>query len=817
LQKKLTAKAAMLYAKVVKYSFSLTVIIVFNHLLRSFAHDFALLCGYTFCAFARNINIYFMQTKIRWSLFFAMLAVSVMCLSCKKTTEKMGVTMIIETNWQFSEAGKNEWLTAMVPGTVHNDLMAHGKIPDPFFRMNESDVQWVEKTDWEYKTIFAVGKDLLQHEVILIDFKGLDTYADVYLNGNLILQANNMFVGWEIECKQFLREGDNELLIYFHSAVAKGMEKLTQLDYIIHSTNEQAPADKRTSVFTRKAPFHYGWDWGPRLVTAGVWRPIELRAWSRATIEDVYLETTSASNDKAEIIAETGIQVDQPGKYAISLFFNNRKVAGTKQIDLAKGPQNIRVGFTIDDPQLWWTNGLGSPYLYDARFELKHNGQVISTHELKYGVRTVKLNQEPDETGRSFLFELNGIPVFMKGANIIPSETLTPAVTEETYHKLINSAVDANMNMLRVWGGAIYEEDLFYHLCDENGLLVWQDFMFACNLQPGDEDHLENIRREAEYNVKRLRNHPSIAIWCGNNENLGGWHHWGWKESFEPEIREFMWRTYERIFYEILPQAVKQFDPKTPYWSSSPSAYGDQLADRKSGDEHDWTIWFGQKPFEAFHENVPRFVSEWGLQAFPSMHTISSFSEENDWDINSEVMRHRQRSKMAWVQPGFDGNDMIKHYMEMYYNVPDNFEDFTYVSQLLQAKGYRTAIEAHRRAMPHCMGSLYWQLNDCWPTISWASVDYYYRWKASHYAVKNAFEEVILSALEEQEHVAVYVVSDKLDDIPAQLHIQLIDFDGQVHYEHNTRSRCSGQYQYLSCMKLRKVNCLIWEPSVISS
>jgi len=344
------------------------------------------------------------------------------------------------------------------------------------------------------------------------------------------------------------------------------------------------------------------------------------------------------------------------------------------------------------------------------------------------------------------------------------------------------------MNMLRVWGGAIYEEDLFYELCSRNGLLVWQDFMFACNLQSGDQAHLNNIRLEAEYNVKRLRNNACIALWCGNNENLHGWHHWGWKESFEPEVREFMWQTYENIFYEILPEAVRKYDPKTSYWSSSPSAYDNQLADRKSGDEHDWTIWFGQQPFSAYGENVPRFVSEWGLQAFPGMRTINQFSLPEDHDIHSAVMRHRQRSNMTWLGPGFDGNDMIKRYIDMYYHVPENFEDFVYVSQLLQAKGYKTAIEAHRRAMPHCMGSLYWQLNDCWPTISWATVDYYGRWKASHYAVRKAFVEILPVIYEEDNQVKINVVSDRTEPAEVQLHIRLMDFDGHIHYQSETNT-----------------------------
>ncbi len=698
--------------------------------------------------------------------------------SCNLETEKIPVVMKIESNWEFKQADKDDWMPAIVPGTVHTDLMANGVIDDPHYALNEKDVQWIEKEDWIYKTVFEVGADLLSKSEVELQFKGLDTYADVYLNGNLILQADNMFIEHRAKVKQLLIEGDNELKIYFHSPVKEGMKKLQQLDYLIPAINEQAPVNERTNIFTRKAPFHYGWDWGPRLVTSGVWRPVILKAWDNAIVEDVYLETRKANEQLAEIFSQVEITVNKSGKYKLSLYINGNSSGISKVAELNEGTNFIDLPFEIKNPRLWWTNGLGEAYQYQLSFRLEQNNVINDDYELLYGVRTLRLVQEPDEVGRSFYFELNGVPVFMKGANIIPSETLTPVISKETYQNMVQNAIDGNMNMLRAWGGAIYPEDYLYQLCNENGILIWQDFMFACNLQPGDEPHLENIKKEAEYNVKRLRNNASMALWCGNNENLHGWHHWGWKEMYTPEIRDYMWRTYERIFYEILPTAVQKFDSKTSYWSTSPSSYKDQLADRKSGDEHDWTIWFGQKPFSAYGENVPRFVSEYGLQAFPGMHTISSFSSPEDYFIDSEVMRQRQRSKMEYIKPGFDGNDMIKWYMAMYYRVPDAFEDFVYVSQLLQAHAYKTGIEAHRRAMPYCMGSLYWQLNDSWPTISWASVDYYGRWKASHYAVREANKEVIVSPVVTNGVFEVYAVSDRLTPFDAQLLVTVMDFYG---------------------------------------
>lgn len=697
---------------------------------------------------------------------------------CDTVTNKM-MRLDLNNNWTFSQAGKNEYLPAKVPGTVHTDLLRHGKIPDFFFRANEDSVQWIEDKDWIYKTTFTISKEMLENENLHVYFEGLDTYTDVYLNDSLVLQTDNMFVGWDISCKQYLKEGDNILAVHFHSAVKKGMEKLQKLDYILKASNEIAPDDERTNVFTRKAPFHYGWDWGPRLVTCGIWRPVHIYAWNSAKIESVFINTESLSDEKAELSATLTLDATVTSRSLLQVVVDD-KLLTEKIIELKNGKNKAEASFIIDNPELWWTNGLGEQKLYDVRLVLKdENGKVFDTHDNRIGLRTIKVVQDKVEGGRTFHLELNGKPIFMKGANYIPNETLTPSVTKDTYERVIQDAVEANMNMLRVWGGAIYENDYFYELCDEKGILVWQDFMFACALQPGDEEHLDNIRKEAEYNVKRLRNHPCIALWCGNNENLTAWHVWGWKDQYPKEISDFLWRTYERIFHEILPDAVNTYHPGSFYWASSPQTHDRHVADRKSGDEHDWTIWFGQKPFEAFGEDVAPFVSEYGLQALPDEATVDSFTIPGDKDMDSKIMRHRQRSNMAWIAPGFDGNDMILFYMDMYYGIPAAFSDIVYVSQLTQAKGYRMAIEAHRRNMPWCMGSLYWQLNDCWPTLSWATVDYYGNWKASHYASRKAFSDVLIAPVTEDDSIKVFLVSDRMEKMKGKLEMKVIDFSGE--------------------------------------
>lgn len=686
----------------------------------------------------------------------------------------------LDHNWQFRQANQEQWHHAEVPGTVHQDLLANQIIENPLLGFNENKVQWVENKDWEYRTSFIADNDILAKDVVELCFEGLDTYADVYLNKQLLFSSDNMFAGIKASIKPLLKRGTNELRVCFHSPVVKGLEKRKAYGYALPMPNELGPDEVKSSSFTRKAPFHYGWDWGPRLVTSGIWRPVSLQAWNNAVIEDVHVVTNGLNANEALITVNSSIRVEKAGRYALRLLFNGEEAAMSETLSLSTGVFKQNLEFAVKDPQLWWPNGRGEACLHDLECRLEHEEAIIHTCSLRFGIRTIKLVQKPDAKGHTFYFEVNGIPVFMKGANVIPSETITPAISRETHKRLIANAKAANMNMLRVWGGAIYENDYFYQLCDENGLLVWQDFMFACALQPGDDAHLENIRQEAEFNVKRLRNHPCLALWCGNNEILHGWHAWEWQNKYDSKERDHVWSMQEKVFNDLLPSVVKQFDAGTSYWPSSPATIDNGPPDRKSGDEHDWTIWFGQQPIDAYWQNVPRFVSEWGMQAFPAMATIKAFAREETLGVNTAIMKHRQRSRMDWLEPGFNGNDMIKWYVEQYHQPPDDFEGLVYLSQLLQAEACKTAIEAHRTAMPHCMGSLFWQLNDCWPTVSWATVDYYFRWKAAHYAVKKAFESVTLTAKREGEKLEVYAVTDSAEINDAVLSVEVIDFQGKV-------------------------------------
>ncbi len=705
---------------------------------------------------------------------------------CSCASKQQVFTEVINSPWQFRKAGDTAWLPAKVPGCVHTDLLASKKIPDPFYRKNEQAVKWIENADWEYSTRFNLSGEIASYPNIDLVFDGLDTYADVYLNDSLVLKADNMFLGWNVEAKKFMKKGENTLRIYFHSAVKVGMEKLKKVPYLIMAANEIAPENERTNVFTRKAPFHYGWDWGPRLVTCGVWKPAKIVAWNEAKMNDLYIKPLNVSSEKATYRVSAAVEATGNLDAGLEVWVDNKKMASQK-IELQPGIHNSGIEFTMDKPELWWPNGLGSQKLYQLELRLVKGNKTLQTLSHRLGVRTLELSRGKDSTGTSFTFKVNGVPVFMKGANYIPSDIFTTRNTLDNYKCVVQDAVDANMNMIRVWGGAIYEGNELYDLFDEKGILAWNDFMFACNMQPDDSLHLENIRKEAEYNVKRLRNHASIALWCGNNENLRAWNDWGWPAKVKPGQADTLWNVYKKIFYTILPEVVKENHPEITYWPSSPQGENNTLSNPSSGDEHDWRIWFGDVPFSTYAENTARFISEYGLQSFPEMKTINAFASDSDKAYRSPIMEHRQRSLMPWIAPGFNGNEMINTYIKRYYKPARDFESFVYLSQVMQAEGVKFAIEAHRRQMPHCMGSLYWQINDCWPTMSWSSVDYLGRWKALHYFVREAFKPVLPVIFRDGADIKIAIANDKLEAEEHQLEATLYDFSGKKLWQQNKK------------------------------
>lgn len=685
------------------------------------------------------------------------------------------VKVDLTKNWQFSQANKNEWKTASVPGTVHQDLISHNALPNPFWGLNEDKIQWVENFDWEYKTTFTLSSEDLAYGGAEIFFEGLDTYADVYLNGGLLFKADNMFVGYKKDVHSLLREGENRIHVYFHSPINYVLPQWASNGFDYPADNDHH--EKKLSIFTRKAPYSYGWDWGIRMATSGIWRPVYLSLYDVAKVDDFFIDQKSISSTKAELNIELEINsLEDIDDARLELLYGVDKDFEilVQTISLEKRFNKINLPLEIDNPKLWMPNGWGNPTLYDFGLNLKNKeGEIFASKNVRTGLRSIRLVQDPDSYGNTFYFEVNGEAMFAKGGNYIPDDALLPNITSERYQTLFKDMKDANMNMVRVWGGGTYEDDLFYQLADENGILVWQDFMFGCTTYPHDPVFLKRVEEEAVYNIKRLRNYASLALWCGNNEILEGIKYWGWNKRFSADVYKQMEQGYDILFYDLLANLVSKYDKNRSYVHGSPfSANWGRPESWKSGDSHNWGIWYGRKPFESLDTELARFMSEFGFQSFPEMKTISTFAEPKDYQLESDVMNAHQKSSV--------GNELIEASMNRYYKVPKEFEDFVYVGLVLQGHGMRHGFEAHRRNKPYCMGTLYWQLNDSWPVVSWSSIDYYGNWKALHYQAKRAFAPLALNAIVEDNELLIYLLSDQLEAYNTlTLEYEVYDFYGK--------------------------------------
>jgi beta-mannosidase len=632
--------------------------------------------------------------------------------------------------WTVQQAGDKSRFPAAVPGCVHTDLLAAGAIDDPFVGDNELRVQWIGEADWTYSREFGLPADFLAHERVLLRCEMLDTLATVKVNGRLAGRADNMFRTWEFDVKRLLRPGRNEIEVRFDSTIPY-MEKRAR------KAGDRIKGDPRHWV--RKEPCNYGWDWGPRLVTCGIQRPIELVAFDAARLSDIHVRQDHSR--KGRVALEVSVASEILGKARVSAEISvSRQGECLDEAEIVLGAGKGKAGLLVEKPELWWPAGMGEQPLYLVR--------------------------KKDRWGETFEFHANGRPFFAKGANWIPADVFASRVTGERYAGLLRDAVRANMNMIRVWGGGVYEDDRFYDLCDEMGICVWQDFMFACESYPTfDRAFMENVRREAEDNVRRLRHHPSVALWCGNNE----------LEMFVVPNR-MTWAEYGKLFDRMLPEVVRKLDPEGSYWPSSPhSPRGDRQHDssEKWGDAHLWAVWHGRRPFEWYRSAPHRFVSEFGFQSFPEPKTVESFAAPRDRNVTSPVMEHHQRSG--------PGNTVIMQYMLDWFRMPKGFEETLWLSQILQSVGIKYAVEHWRRNMPRTMGALYWQIDDCWPVASWASIDSEGRWKALHYEARRFFAPVLVSGLEDpgKGTVDVHVTSDLARPSAGRLRWEVTDVAGR--------------------------------------
>ena len=677
---------------------------------------------------------------------------------------------LIDQNWQFMNDSEDKWYDAVVPGSIHLDLFQNQLIPNPFKRDNEKKLQWIGEKNWTYRCDFVPKKGILNKKNQVIYFEGIDTYADIFLNGNKILSSNNMFHPWEAEISDLLKDGKNELEICFRSAIDEVSDQMDQLNYQLPADNDQAG---KTSPFTRKAPYHYGWDWGPCFVTSGIWKQVYICGWDSWYVKHSSIVNTKVTPHLAQLAMELEVFSEMNENATILIEEPKSETLLKIPIKLKKGKNFFKEDFSITNPDLWWPSGHGDQPLYTFSVSVESSTNHVQVLK-RIGIRDVFIKRERDEKGKSFEIHINGKPIFSKGANWIPADSFTTRIQPDDYKKLIATARDANMNTLRVWGGGIYEPDIFYELCDEMGIMVWQDFMFACSMYPAHQEFLASVEREAEYQVKRLKSHPSIILWCGNNEIASGWLSWGWKE----ELPSSVWDDYKKIFHDLLPNVCEKLDPGRLYWPSSPGhsltpPESDQIYG--SGDNHYWGVWHGGDGFEAFEENIGRFLSEYGMQSFPEMGTIMKFAEEKDLDINSKVMKDRQKASLG------TGN-LIK-YIEDYFLPQTDFRSIVVLSQIMQAFAIKAAVEIHRRSMPFCMGTLYWQFNDCWPAISWSSVDYFGNWKALHYHAKRFFNEIIIVIHEKEERIHISVINDKHKKVDSRIQLQLSTFEGFMLHE----------------------------------
>jgi len=689
--------------------------------------------------------------------------------------------------WEFQQTGAGEWLPASVPGGAHTDLLALGHIPDPFAADNEKRVQWVAESDWIYRCSFSPSPELLGEGKIFLVCDGLDTLATVALNGHELGRTDNMFRRYEWEVKPLLAQGVNVLVISFASPVKYIAEKqsVRELPGPCHSL----PG----GPYIRKTPCQFGWDWGPQLAPVGIWKDICLEGHSDARLADVHLRQ---EHGDGKVDVDVCVAVETWGEMPLTA----RLRITTPKGEVIENEAAIQMqGDTvlkspIPSPELWWPNGYGRQPLYQVEISLTHkhaSGEaLLDQRRYQVGLRTIELRQQEDRWGRSFGFVVNGLPILCKGSNWIPADSFPTRITDEYLERLIRSAAETHQNMLRVWGGGFYEDERFYDLCDRYGILVWQEFIFSCSIYPLDDpDFVENVRLEVAENIRRLRHRASLALWCGTNEMEWGWVEWKWDI---PELQDLK-AAYDRFFHHTLPAWCQAEDSEHAYWPSSPSSdtpFHDPNG-QAQGDSHYWDVWHGGRPFTAYRDQYPRFMSEFGFQALPPLATIRTYADEAEWNMTSYIMELHQKNS--------SGNSLMVRQMLDTFRLPKDFASMVYLSMALQAEGIRYGVEHWRRYPERVAGILYWQLNDCWPVASWSSIDYYGRWKALHYAARRFYAPLLLSIEDKPPVQKVYISNDLCEAWEGIVKWSLETFAGEVFTSGDAPVEAAPQAASLVC------------------
>ncbi|MFD1744667.1 glycoside hydrolase family 2 protein [Rhizobium helianthi] len=673
--------------------------------------------------------------------------------------------------WRLSSLDEEMQALMPIPGDVHTALKNAGLIPDPYFGRNELDLRWIADMDWQIERDFTLEDETGDW---YLDITGLDTVAKIEINGQTVLEADNCFKRYRPDVSQALRQGENRIRILFHSSIREGAERQAKQPFYIPYSTANSPIPNGNLL--RKPQCHFGWDWNIALAPLGLYGTVQLRRLEQARIEHV---TTSQQHhgDTVDVTVTVELHAKTQGTMPVRLMLGEQEVE--LNVDVQAGLSYVSHGFHIERPKLWWPAGSGEQNLYRLTVETPTESIVR-----KIGLRTVELLTDADEAGSRFALRINGREIFCRGANWIPADALFSLTSPEKTRDLLQSAKDAHMNMIRVWGGGFYEDDGFYETCDELGLMVWQDFQFACNLYPSTPDFLKNVEEEVDYQVRRLISHPSIVLWCGDNELVGALN-W-FKESLENRDRYLV--SYDRL-NRTIEQALMKAAPDAIWWPSSPASgyldYGDAWHADGSGDMHYWSVWHENKPFEDYRKVRPRFCSEFGFQSYTSLPVIRTYAAESDMNIASPVMELHQKNA--------GGNERIAATMFRYFRFPEGFDNFVYLSQVQQALAIKTAVDYWRSLKPHCMGTLYWQLNDTWPVASWSSLDYGGGWKVLHYVARRFFQPVNVAAIPSDDgaEIRFSVVNDTLHDVTVTLNLSLLTLSGERRFLRSLDAVCS--------------------------
>ncbi len=701
----------------------------------------------------------------------------------------MEYKLTLNGTWNWCEARGGKIWEGQVPGSVLTDMTAQGMINDPYWRTNEYETRELFRRDYRYFKSFEVPEEFLKEEEQRLVFEGLDTIAEIYLNGELLGSVNDMHRTYRFDVKNRLNR-NNELEVYFHSPIAF-IEKAHEEGDIFYAST----GCMKGNGALRKAHYMFGWDWGPQLPDAGIFRNVYLSGCSTARFQDVRIRQYH-DNGKVRLDFDTEVKSLSDGslclKYEITAPDGVNKIS-ENSVDLC-GKEHEIFHIEIDNPRLWWPNGYGPQPLYHVKVSLESGGRVLDIWQKAIGLRTVTVCTDADEWGNQFAFVVNGQKIFAMGANYIPEDNILGRLSKERSERLIRDCARANFNCIRIWGGGYYPEDYVYDACDRYGILVWQDLMFACNVYDLNDEFQENILAETADNVKRLRHHACLALWCGNNEMEWGWRDWARLDGHRPKYKA----DYIKIFEMLLPGIIKEQDDQTFYWPSSPSSGGsfDNPNDFNRGDNHYWEVWHSNKPFTEYRDFHFRFCSEFGFQSFPGKKTLDSFSLSEDRNIFSEVMESHQKNGLA--------NTKIFSYISGYYRYPKDMESIAYISQILQLKAIQYGVEHWRRNRGRCMGAIYWQLNDCWPVASWAGIDYYGRWKALHYGARRFYSGFMATACEKEElstEIAYYVHNESFENRKAVLQVRLFDRNLNTIFE-TEKSVTAGPFEVRNELQL---------------